>query len=176
MTKKQKQILSALAALLLGLLGLFGIDLVGEEASQDSDQAASHQTWKDEEGQAEVGALDPNGHYTDKQNVVDFIDNFQQLPDNYLTKEEARNLGWVPSEGNLDEVAPGMSIGGDIFGNFEGNLPEDPGRQYYEADINYEGGFRNAERLVFSDDGLYFYTDDHYDNFEAVQPSQAQEG
>ncbi len=176
MTKRQKQVLSALAALILGLLGLFGIDLVGEGPSQDSDQAASQEAWEGEEGQAELGALDSNGHYTDKQNVVDFIANFQQLPDNYLTKEEARDLGWVASEGNLDQVAPGMSIGGDVFGNFEGNLPEEPGRQYYEADINYDGGFRNAERLVFSDDGLYFYTDDHYDSFEAVQPSQEKGG
>ena len=59
-----------------------------------------------------------------------------------------------------------MSIGGDYFGNWEGLLPED--YDYYEADINYEGGYRNAERIVYSEEGLIFYTDDHYASFEQL--------
>lgn len=108
--------------------------------------------------------------YTEAQDVVDYLAAYDELPPNYLTKEEARELGWIASEGNLWEVAPDASIGGDYFGNFEELLPKADTRDYYEADINYEGGHRNAERLVFSNDGLYFYTDDHYESFEELEP------
>ena len=69
-----------------------------------------------------------------------------------LTKKEAKALGWESKEGNLAEVAPGMSIGGDYFGNYEGLLPEEDGRDYYECDINSDGGYRGPERIVFSND------------------------
>lgn len=173
MDKKQKQILSAIAAALVAVLGFFGIDLLGDEADQNggNPEVAEQEAAQDVANEENDLNVEPDGHYTDAQNVADFIENFNQLPDNYLTKDEAGDLGWIPNEGNLDEVAPGMSIGGDYFGNFEGNLPEADGRTYYEADINYDGGFRNAERLVFSNDGLYFYTDDHYETFEEIEPS-----
>lgn len=105
--------------------------------------------------------------YDTPQEVAEYIDLYGELPENYLTKEEARDLGWVASKGNLWEVAPGASIGGDYFGNFEGLLPEDA--DYTEADIEYDGGRRNAKRLVFSDDGSYYYTDDHYESFEELE-------
>lgn len=108
--------------------------------------------------------------YNDAQEVVDYIDLYGELPLNYLTKHEARDLGWISNEGNLWEVAPGQSIGGDYFGNFEELLPEANGREYQEADINYQGGYRDGERLVFSNDGLYFYTEDHYESFEEIFP------
>lgn len=108
--------------------------------------------------------------YDQAQEVVDYLDAYGELPPNYLTKKEARELGWEASAGNLWEVAPEASIGGDYFGNFEELLPEADERDYYEADINYDGGHRNAERLVFSNDGLYFYTDDHYESFEEMYP------
>jgi Guanyl-specific ribonuclease Sa len=108
--------------------------------------------------------------YNQAQEVVDYLDAYGELPPNYLTKKEARELGWEASAGNLWEVAPEASIGGDYFGNFEELLPEADERDYYEADINYDGGHRNAERLVFSNDGLYFYTDDHYESFEEMYP------
>ena len=97
-----------------------------------------------------------------------YIHEFNELPPNYLTKDEAEALGWDNSEGNLWEVTDGMSIGGDFFGNREGLLPKKSGRSYYEADIDYEGGFRGAERIVYSNDGLIFYTDDHYESFEQL--------
>ena len=65
-------------------------------------------------------------------------------------------------------MAPGKSIGGDYFGNYEGLLPEEDGRDYYECDIDYEGGYRNSKRIIFSDDGLIFYTEDHYESFEQL--------
>ena len=109
--------------------------------------------------------LEEDALYYTPEDVALYLYTFDELPLNYLTKEEARELGWVASEGNLWDVADGIVIGGDYFGNREGLLPEDPNRDYYEADVNYFGGFRGAERLVYSDDGLIYYTDDHYDSF-----------
>ncbi len=119
--------------------------------------------------QSQETQIEAEQAYTDPQEVVDYIEAYGGLPPNYITKEEAESRGWVPSEGNLQDVVPGMSIGGDYFGNFEGHLPEEPGRTYYEADVNYEGGHRGAERLVFSNDGFYFYTDDHYASFTQLE-------
>ena len=94
-----------------------------------------------------------------------------KLPDRFLSKKEARKLGWVPEQGNLNEVAPGKSIGGDRFGNYEGKLPEKKGRSYREADVHDSPERRGAERLVFSNDGLIFYTPDHYKTFYDVSES-----
>lgn len=107
--------------------------------------------------------------YQDKDHVAAYLFAFGELPENYITKKEAQALGWVSSEGNLWEVAPGMSIGGDRFGNYEGLLPEKKGRTYYECDIDFEGEYRNGKRIVFSNDGLVFYTDDHYESFEEIK-------
>ena len=112
--------------------------------------------------------VEEDGVYTSKEEVAAYIYEFGHLPDNFITKKEAKNLGWDSKEGNLAEVAPGMSIGGDYFGNYEGLLPEEDGRDYYECDINSDGGYRGAERIVFSDDGLIYYTEDHYESFELL--------
>ena len=112
--------------------------------------------------------LDEDGSYTSKEDVAEYIHTYDHLPSNFITKKEAKNLGWVSSEGNLDEVAPGMSIGGDYFGNYEGLLPEADGRDYYECDIDFDGTYRNAKRIVFSNDGLIYYTEDHYESFELL--------
>ncbi len=109
-----------------------------------------------------------DGTYTSKDEVAAYIHQFGHLPSNYITKKEAKNLGWISSEGNLDEVAPGKSIGGDRFGNYEGQLPEANRRQYYECDIDFTGGRRNAKRIIYSNDGLIFYTEDHYSTFEQL--------
>lgn len=109
-----------------------------------------------------------DGEYTSAEEVSLYLHLYDHLPDNYITKKEARALGWDSSKGNLWDVAPGMSIGGDYFGNYEGLLPEDDDRDYYECDIDYEGGYRNAKRIIFSDDGLIFYTEDHYESFEQL--------
>lgn len=106
-------------------------------------------------------------YYTPEE-VALYLYVFVELPPNFLTKDEARDLGWVSSEGNLWDVADGMCIGGDIFGNREGLLPEEAERVYYECDVNYSGGFRGSERVVFSDDGLIYYTGDHYESFELL--------
>jgi len=110
---------------------------------------------------------DPDGSYTNKEDVALYIHIYDRLPNNFITKEEARKLGW--SGGGLENYAPGMCIGGDRFGNREGLLPNAPGRQYYECDIDTLGAdSRGAKRIVFSNDGLVYYTDDHYESFELL--------
>ncbi len=118
-------------------------------------------------GQNETDGLTvtEEGTYSDKEHVALYLHTFGHLPDNYLTKSEAESLGWVSSAGNLWEVAPGKSIGGDKFGNREGLLPSASGRKWYECDIDFDGGRRNAKRIVFSNDGLIYYTEDHYSTF-----------
>mgnify|MGYP004704364621 CR=1 FL=1 len=107
-------------------------------------------------------------HHLDVEWVALYLHTFGSLPSNFLTKAEAERLGWVPSKGNLWVVAPGAAVGGDRFGNREGRLPAREGRQYYECDVNFRGGFRGPERLVYSSDGLIFYTGNHYGSFELL--------
>ena len=108
------------------------------------------------------------GEYSDKEHVAAYLRAFQELPPNYITKNEAQDLGWVSSQGNLWKVAPGKSIGGDYFGNYEGKLPTAKGRKYTECDIDFDGSYRNGKRIIFSSDGLVFYTEDHYETFEEI--------
>ena len=117
----------------------------------------------------ESDGIKEDGWYSTKDEVAEYLYLYGELPDNYITKEEAYDLGWDPKEGNLWDVAEGMSIGGDVFKNREGILPKEKGRVYYECDIDYEGGYRNEKRIVFSDDGLIFYTEDHYESFEEIE-------
>lgn len=110
-----------------------------------------------------------DGEYTSKEEVALYIHLYNHLPSNYITKKEAQDLGWDSSQGkHLNKVAPGKSIGGDKFGNREGLLPKKDGRVYYECDIDYKKGSRNAKRIVFSNDGLIYYTEDHYETYELL--------
>lgn len=112
--------------------------------------------------------VEEDGHYTDKEHVAAYLREYEELPDNYITKNEARKLGWNGSRSGLWDVAYGMSIGGDKFGNYEELLPTKRGRQYYECDIDFDGRKANAKRIVYSNDGLIFYTEDHYETFEEI--------
>jgi len=111
-----------------------------------------------------------DGAYTSMEEVSVYLQVFGRLPQNFITKRQAAALGWDSLVGNLDEVAPGYSIGGDRFGNYEGKInPMDGNRhEWQECDINYHGGHRNGQRIVFSQYGLIFYTDDHYHTFRQV--------
>ena len=152
--------------LLLSLVLLVSI-LTG--CSAPTEDAEAQDVYYEENVETESGInVEEDGTYTSKEEVAAYIYEFGHLPDNFITKKEAKELGWVSKEGNLAEVAPGMSIGGDYFGNYEGLLPEEDGREYYECDINSDGGYRGAERIVFSDDGLIYYTEDHYESFELL--------
>ena len=111
--------------------------------------------------------LDPDGSYTTKEDVSLYLVLYDELPGNFITKNEARKLGW--EGGSLEPYAPGKCIGGDHFGNYEGHLPEEAGREYYECDIDtLYANSRGAKRIVYSDDGLIFFTEDHYNNFEQL--------
>ena len=94
-----------------------------------------------------------------------------ELPPNFITKKEAQALGWDSSWNYVSDVAPGMSIGGDKFGTYEGNLPQVQGRTYYECDCWYTGGKRNEYRIIYSNDGHVWYTEDHHNTFIEMEPS-----
>ena len=114
-----------------------------------------------EDAGSEDELLDPSGTYTSKEDVSLYLHTYGELPSNFMTKKEARNLGW--EGGSLEAYAPGMCIGGDYFGNYEGLLPEG---DYHECDIDTLGKkSRGAKRLIYSDDGRIYYTEDHYESF-----------
>lgn len=111
--------------------------------------------------------LDEGGTFTSKDDVSLYIQTYNHLPDNFITKKEAQELGWPG--GDLSEYAPGKCIGGDRFGNYEGLLPKKKGRTYYECDIDTLGAkSRGAKRIIYSNDGLIYYTEDHYESFELL--------
>lgn len=101
---------------------------------------------------------------TEAITVITYVKQNHQLPDYYITKNEAKKSGWNPSQGNLCEVLPGKAIGGDYFGNRDGKLPK--GVKYFEADVNYNCGNRNGDRIVFTKNGEIYLTKDHYKSFE----------
>ena len=101
---------------------------------------------------------------TAENKVIDYVKANRQLPDYYVTKSEARKSGWVPSKGNLCDVLPGRAIGGDKFSNREKQLPHN--EQYFEADVNYNCGNRNADRIVFTKNGDVYLTKNHYKSFQ----------
>ena len=101
---------------------------------------------------------------TNENTIINYVKTNRRLPDYYLKKGEARKQGWVASKGNLCDVLPGKAIGGDHFSNREKTLPT--GNKYYEADVNYNCGNRNADRIVFTKDGEVWLTKNHYKTFE----------
>lgn len=146
----------------------FAIEVL-DQIDQALDEAESEvpQTPPAEEEEDPAPELDEHGAYTTKEDVALYIHLYGHLPQNFITKSQARNLGW--ESGSLEPYAKGKCIGGDRFGNYEGLLPEVKGRTYYECDINTLGAEkRGAERIVFSNDGLVYYTPDHYETFELL--------
>ena len=143
-------------------------DAAGGEAARDSRQSAGEEAPGKDGPAGAPEIIEESGTYTSKDQVALYLHTYGQLPENYITKRDAEDLGWDSKKGNLWEVAPGMSIGGSRFGNYEGALPDKKGRKYFECDIDYEGGYRGAKRLIYSDDGLIFYTEDHYNTFEQL--------
>ena len=116
---------------------------------------------------SEAPPLDEEGSYTSKDDVALYVHIYGHLPKNFITKKNAEKLGWPG--GSLEPYAPGMCIVGSRFGNYEGLLPEAEGRTYTECDIDTLGAEkRGAKRIVFSNDGLIYYTEDHYETFELL--------
>jgi len=134
------------------------------EAEPEETEAPAAETEPEETA---APLLDEHGTYDSKEDVALFIHLYGRLPDNYMSKKEAEKLGW--EGGSLERYAPGMCIGGSRFGNYEGLLPEAKGRTYTECDIGTLGEkSRGARRIVFSNDGLIYYTGDHYESFELL--------
>lgn len=112
--------------------------------------------------------VEKDGRYTSKEEVALYIHTFGCLPSNFITKSRAREMGW-PDGGPVEPYAPGCCIGGDKFGNNEDLLPKKSGRQYYECDIDAPlNSSRNSKRIVYSNDGLIYYTEDHYQSYELL--------
>ena len=139
------------------------------DAGLSAEPSANEETLLDASDETELPILPPDapavsesGSYTSQEDVALYLHLYQRLPGNFITKKEARDLGW--NGGSLEPYAPGKCIGGDYFGNYEGILPK--GRSYHECDIDTLGAkSRGAKRLVYSDDGLIYYTSDHYNTF-----------
>ena len=158
-----KKFIKVLAIFLLAM-GLFiGLRQLLSEGSEIFNQTLNNQITE-----TTTDKIDENGTYTSKEEVALYIHTFNKLPSNYISKKDAKELGWEANKGNLLKVCDGCSIGGDKFTNREKKLPTKKGRVYYECDIDYKGGNRNAKRIVYSNDGLIYYTDDHYNSFELL--------
>ncbi len=144
------------------------VDIGGNDTelpANNGNEDTGEQSRQEQQNQQTEVTIDEDGTYTDPYLVAEYIHRYNKLPPDYITKNEARESGWESDKGNLWEVTDKKSIGGDIFGNREGLLPKKEGRIYYECDVNYTGGYRGSERIVYSNDGLIFYTDDHYESF-----------
>lgn len=144
-----------------------GTTALGSDESQSPDLVLS----SDAEIIAEIEAaevpdgtklsVEEDGVYTSKDEVSLYLQTYGHLPSNFITKSEAKKLGW--EGGSLEKYAPGKCIGGDVYGNYEGLLPEED--EYHECDIDTLGAdSRGSKRLVYSDTAIY-YTDDHYESF-----------
>lgn len=112
-------------------------------------------------------AVEEDGEYDQKDELALYLHLYGHLPDNFVTKKQAEAAGW--SGGSLERILPGKCIGGDVFGNREGALPRAKGRKWTECDVNTRGrSSRGPERIVFSNDGLIYYSPDHYESFELL--------
>jgi len=108
--------------------------------------------------------IDEDGYYYDVEHVVLYLDTYGELPHNFVTKDEARAAGW--DGGSVEDVLPDMAIGGDYFSDFDDNIPDVEGVKCYECDIdthNYKN--RGSRRLIYTTDGRYYYSHDHYESF-----------
>lgn len=143
-------------------------EVLPEEVITEPEEPVPEEPAQEEPAETEEPELlDEYGTYTTKEDVALYIHTYGRLPDNFITKKEAEKLGWPG--GSLEPYAPGMCIGGSRFGNYEKLLPEAKGRTYTECDIDTLGASkRGAKRIVFSNDGLIYYTDDHYESFELL--------
>ena len=158
-----------LTALLLLLALLLSLTACGDAAQTiDTVQQAAQTVQEIAAAQEEeTPAIEEDGTYTTKEDVALYIHTYGHLPENFITKKQAQALGW--EGGSLEPYAPGKCIGGSCFGNYEGTLPEKDGRTYTECDIDTLGASkRGAKRIVFSNDGLIYYTEDHYETFELL--------
>ena len=173
MKNKKKLILPVLILLLLAAVNFLGGDKIdpvsigiigGADGPTQIVLSSKNDKPVEDVSEPDEPEIDEDGIYDSKEDVALYIDTFGHLPSNYITKKEAQAEGWPG--GSLEKYCPGMCIGGDYFGNYEGQLPKAKGRKYTECDIDTLGAkSRGAKRIIFSNDGLIYYTDDHYESF-----------
>ena len=144
---------------LLIILALSGVAFLNSQAAVSSHEGKS----------ASVSTSESIEQLTQQDRVVSYLREHQRLPDFYITKKQARAEGWDASAGNLCSAVPGRGIGGDRFSNREKRLPQKAKRIWREADINYHCGRRQADRLIYSNDGLIYITRDHYRTFTKME-------
>lgn len=162
-----------LIALLLAFVMVFSLmgcggDFDGQEPDNALDAADTLIDTQEETQESEelstANTIEEYAWYYSAEEVAAYIHTYGHLPSNFITKEEARSMGW--EGGSVEDYAHGFAIGGDCFSNREGYLPEETGRIWYECDIDTHGAdSRGAKRLVYSNDGLIYYTEDHYETF-----------
>lgn len=171
----RKKIFAFLLCLLFAVLALWGcteeelnsyIGYLSEETESSSEIQTADSSNLSDRAKAAESYVQESKTYTAPEDVAAYIHLYKKLPKNFISKKDAQNLGWDSKEGNLQDVAPGKSIGGDRFGNYEGLLPSET--KYTECDINYTGGYRGAERIIFGQNGSVYYTNDHYKTFEQI--------
>ena len=162
--KKRNKLIALFVILLAAVLLLI---TAPETAKREENTAAPAAT---ETPVSKITKEEP-GPLDEAQRIADYIFEHGELPDNFLTKKEAQALGWQNGYRYVSDAAPGMSIGGDYFGNYEKQLPVVKGRKYYEADCFYQGGPRNEYRIIYSNDGHVWYTEDHYNTFTELFPT-----
>lgn len=173
MRTKHLRLLIIAAALLLALTGMLLLltkpagqpDVSGIEAPAAQPAAASEPAAQEAAGQIAAPA------FTDPQAIADYIFANRRLPDHFITRREAEALGYDADRNFLSDVAPGLSLGGDRFGNYENLLPKASTRTWKECDANYISGPRGTERIIYSNDGLVYYTADHYETYTQMFPS-----
>ena len=154
----------ALLALLLVFSVLSGCGGAAPDVPSSTAAPAADAVFPGESDKSSPAALDEGGEYTSAEDVALYLHLYAHLPQNFITKKDARALGL--NGGGLDDYADGKCIGGDRFGNYEGLLPDAPGREYHECDIDtLHAASRGAKRIVYSNDGLIYYTEDHYESF-----------
>ena len=153
-----------------GTQGKSGIPSIGGSKSKKTSSKKQKaevvaETPKDDDSGEDAATLPENGVYTSKQDVAMYLHTYHRLPQNFITKKQANQLGWTG--GSLEKFAPGKSIGGDFFGNYEGRLPD--GHEYHECDIDtFKAEKRGEKRIVYSEDFHIYYTEDHYNTFELL--------
>lgn len=166
MNSKNKNILILIIGLIIGAFAMHLFKTYKIEKRSEAPNAVSvNSEFKDENSRT---SFNENGkdisELTNETMVINYVKSHHELPDYYITKAEARQQGWQPSQGNLCDVLPGKAIGGDHFSNREKKFPK--GEQYFEADVNYNCGNRGADRIVFTKNGDVWLTHDHYKTFE----------
>lgn len=142
----------------------FIADKKGKTETEKTETSRYGSTSTDSQSTHENSSSQSIDQLTAEKTVINYVKQNHKLPDYYITKNEARQLGWNPSKGNLCDVLPGKAIGGDKFSNREKRLPGD--EKYYEADVNYSCGNRNADRIIFTRNGDVYLTKNHYKSFE----------